>query len=67
MSSLLSLPLEFGSSFVRQPFFHIIASTIAAKIGEDKPVEIIVTTLVAFALSSVLTGTSLILSFPFIN
>lgn len=38
------------------PFFHIIASRIALEIGEEHPKEVIATTLVAFALSSVLTG-----------
>jgi len=40
-----------------QPFFHILAATIARDIGEEYPREIIATTIVAFALSSVLTGT----------
>ena len=57
---VVSLPcyLYFSSlaHFGRQPFFHIIASKIASEIGEDKPVEIVTTTLVAFALSSVFTG-----------
>ncbi|KAF7290582.1 Sulfate transporter family protein [Mycena indigotica] len=39
-----------------QPFFHIIASSIAQDIGLDRPQEIIATTIVAFALSSILTG-----------
>jgi SulP family sulfate permease len=43
------------------PFFHIIASTIARDIGEDKPQKVIATTLVAFAMSSVLTGLSFFL------
>ncbi|THH18561.1 hypothetical protein EW146_g2464 [Bondarzewia mesenterica] len=38
------------------PFFHILATRIAAHIGEDNPREIVATTLVAFAFSSVLTG-----------
>ncbi|KZP23932.1 hypothetical protein FIBSPDRAFT_736539 [Athelia psychrophila] len=38
------------------PFFHIIAATIAQEVGEDRPAEVIATTLVAFALSSILTG-----------
>ncbi|KAH9943577.1 sulfate transporter family-domain-containing protein [Amylocystis lapponica] len=38
------------------PFFHILANSIAAQIGEDKAHEIIATTVVAFALSSILTG-----------
>ncbi|KAI0694038.1 sulfate transporter family-domain-containing protein [Cytidiella melzeri] len=38
------------------PFFHIIAADIANQIGEEHPHEIIATTIVAFALSSLLTG-----------
>ncbi|EPQ53294.1 hypothetical protein GLOTRDRAFT_79414 [Gloeophyllum trabeum ATCC 11539] len=38
------------------PFFHILATSIARELGEDHPREIIATTLVAFAFSSVLTG-----------
>jgi SulP family sulfate permease len=38
------------------PFFHIIASHIASEIGEENPEEVIATTLVAFAMSSILTG-----------
>ncbi|KAJ8516740.1 hypothetical protein ONZ45_g5982 [Pleurotus djamor] len=38
------------------PFFHILATSIAEQIGEDHPKEVIATTLVAYALSSVLTG-----------
>ncbi|KAF7972560.1 hypothetical protein HWV62_17676 [Athelia sp. TMB] len=33
------------------PFFHIIANIIAAEVSEDRPAEVIATTLVAFALS----------------
>ncbi|KAF9466835.1 sulfate transporter family-domain-containing protein [Collybia nuda] len=43
------------------PFFHILATTISAYIGEDKPKEVIATTLVAFALSAVLTGLSFLM------
>ena len=39
-----------------QPFFHIMATRIAQDIGEGEPYEIVATTLVAFAFSSVLTG-----------
>lgn len=39
-----------------QPFFHILATSIAREIGEDKPYEVMATTLVAYALSSLLTG-----------
>ncbi|EKM75977.1 hypothetical protein AGABI1DRAFT_122882 [Agaricus bisporus var. burnettii JB137-S8] len=38
------------------PFFHMIANSIASEIGEEHPREIIATTLVAFAASSILTG-----------
>ncbi|KAI0260384.1 sulfate transporter family-domain-containing protein [Gloeopeniophorella convolvens] len=38
------------------PFFHILATHIAEEIGEDRPQEIVATTLVAFAFSSLLTG-----------
>jgi SulP family sulfate permease len=38
------------------PFFHILATSIAKEIGPEHPQEIICTTLVAYALSSVLTG-----------
>ncbi|KAJ7471937.1 sulfate transporter family-domain-containing protein [Mycena latifolia] len=43
------------------PFFHILATSIARDIGADRPQEIICTTLVAYALSSVLTGLSFFL------
>ncbi|CAK5278217.1 unnamed protein product [Mycena citricolor] len=43
------------------PFFHILAATIAGEIGLENPEEIIATTLVAYALSSVLTGLSFFL------
>jgi len=39
-----------------QPFFHIIATSFASEIGEDRPHEVIATTLAAFAFSSILTG-----------
>jgi sulfate permease, SulP family len=41
---------------VTQPFFHIMATRIAHDIGETNQPEIVATTLVAFAFSSVLTG-----------
>lgn len=47
-----------NSGTVLQPFFHILANSIAADIGEDRPHEVLATTIVAFALSSVLTGRS---------
>jgi hypothetical protein len=40
----------------KQPFFHIMATRIAQDIGDNKQDEIVATTLVAFAFSSVLTG-----------
>ncbi|KAJ7186860.1 sulfate transporter family-domain-containing protein [Mycena filopes] len=43
------------------PFFHILAASIAHEIGPEYPQEIICTTLVAYALSSVLTGLSFFL------
>ncbi|KAJ7902840.1 sulfate transporter family-domain-containing protein [Mycena olivaceomarginata] len=43
------------------PFFHILATSIAQEIGPEHPQEIICTTLVAYALSSVLTGLSFFL------
>ncbi|KAJ7021466.1 sulfate transporter family-domain-containing protein [Mycena alexandri] len=43
------------------PFFHILAASIAREIGPEYPQEIICTTLVAYALSSVLTGLSFFL------
>jgi SulP family sulfate permease len=48
---------DVGSGFMK-PFFHIIANRIAADIGPERPREVVATTLVAFALSSVLTGAS---------
>ncbi|KAH9475182.1 hypothetical protein JR316_0012293 [Psilocybe cubensis] len=38
------------------PFFHILATSIASEIGEDQPLAIVATTLVAYAFSSILTG-----------
>ncbi|EMD35753.1 hypothetical protein CERSUDRAFT_52921 [Gelatoporia subvermispora B] len=38
------------------PFFHILANTIAEEVGEDNPHAVLATTMVAFAMSSVLTG-----------
>ncbi|CCL98492.1 uncharacterized protein FIBRA_00490 [Fibroporia radiculosa] len=43
------------------PFFHILANSIAAQIGEERPHEILATTIFAFALSSILTGLSFFL------
>jgi SulP family sulfate permease len=41
---------------IRQPFFHILATAIAQEIGDENPAAIVATTLVAYAMSSVLTG-----------
>ncbi|KAL1925362.1 uncharacterized protein VTP21DRAFT_245 [Calcarisporiella thermophila] len=38
------------------PFLHLIAETIVSIVGEDKPHEAIATTILAFAISSILTG-----------
>lgn len=43
-------------SSIRTAFFHIIVKIIIAKVGEENPQAVISTTLVAFALSSILTG-----------
>lgn len=43
------------------PFFHILATAIAQQIGDENPKEIIATTLVAYTLSSLLTGLSFLL------
>ncbi|KAI1757121.1 sulfate transporter family-domain-containing protein [Xylaria castorea] len=38
------------------PFFHSMASTITAIVGEDKPDAVIATTITSFAISSMVTG-----------
>lgn len=38
------------------PFFHSMANTLFLEIGEDKPHSVIATTILAFALSSIVTG-----------
>lgn len=38
------------------PFFHLLAEAIVDIIGEDKPEQVIPTTMVAFSLSAVMTG-----------
>ncbi|KAI0450876.1 sulfate transporter family-domain-containing protein [Xylaria acuta] len=38
------------------PFFHSMAATITAVVGEDKPDAVIATTITSFAISSMLTG-----------
>lgn len=54
---LSKFPAGVGSEMIEVvPFFHIIASTLVADIGEDNPGSILATTLVAFSLSSVITG-----------
>jgi len=50
-----SLP-RCSVSICLQPFFHIIATSLASEIGENRPHEVIATTLAAFAFSSILTG-----------
>ncbi|KAG6833353.1 hypothetical protein H0H87_008529 [Tephrocybe sp. NHM501043] len=42
------------------PFFHILANEIASHIGESNPKEVISTTLAAYTLSSILTGTHIL-------
>ncbi|KAF9879981.1 sulfate transporter family protein [Colletotrichum karsti] len=39
------------------PFFHNMAQTITDHIGEDKPDAVIATTIVSYAISSMMTGT----------
>jgi len=43
------------------PFFHILVNIIIDEIGDDKPEAVIATVLVAFALSSILTGLAFLL------
>lgn len=38
------------------PFFHGMAATIVARVGEDNPQTVIATTIVSFAISTVVTG-----------
>ena len=38
------------------PFFHIMAANIVGMLGEENSHQIIATVMVAFALSSILTG-----------
>ncbi|KAI5808867.1 sulfate transporter family-domain-containing protein [Peziza echinospora] len=38
------------------PFFHKMAFTILAKVGEDNPKAVLATTILAFSMSSVITG-----------
>ncbi|KAI1107509.1 sulfate transporter family-domain-containing protein [Jackrogersella minutella] len=38
------------------PFFHSMATTITATVGEDQPDAVIATTITSFAISSMLTG-----------
>jgi SulP family sulfate permease len=46
-----------GSMMIEvMPFLHIICQTIIEKIGADKPKEIIATVMVAYAISTILTG-----------
>ncbi|KAG9091211.1 hypothetical protein FRC07_011893 [Ceratobasidium sp. 392] len=43
------------------PFFHMLTSGIIAHVGEDKPDVVVATSMVAFCLSSVLTGLTFLL------
>jgi sulfate permease, SulP family len=54
----LAMNVEILIRYIVQPFFHILATDIAEQIGDEYPKEIIATTLVAYALSSILTGQS---------
>ncbi|KAI9698937.1 MAG: hypothetical protein M1836_003126 [Candelina mexicana] len=48
---------SFGSEMIEVvPFFHKMALTILATIGEDNPKSVLATTVVAFSISSILTG-----------
>ena len=38
------------------PFFHKMAFTILARVGEDKPKSVLATTVLSYSLSSILTG-----------
>ena len=38
------------------PFFHKMAFTIMSEVGEDKPEAVVATTILAYAVSSILTG-----------
>lgn len=38
------------------PFFHKMAYTVLARVGEDDPKSVLATTILSFALSSILTG-----------
>ncbi|KAH0558386.1 hypothetical protein GP486_004954 [Trichoglossum hirsutum] len=38
------------------PFFHKMASTILAKVGEDNPNSVIATTILSYSISSIVTG-----------
>ncbi|CDU25315.1 uncharacterized protein (N-terminal fragment) [Sporisorium scitamineum] len=43
------------------PFFHILVRIIIEELGDDNPKAVIATTMVAFALSSILTGLAFLL------
>ncbi|KAJ1304059.1 hypothetical protein OPQ81_008466 [Rhizoctonia solani] len=43
------------------PFFHMLTTGIIAHVGEDNPRAVIATTMVAFCLSSILTGLTFLL------
>ncbi|CUA78230.1 putative protein C24H6,11c [Schizosaccharomyces pombe 972h-] [Rhizoctonia solani] len=43
------------------PFFHMLTTQIIAHVGEDNPQAVVATTMVAFCLSSILTGLTFLL------
>lgn len=54
---LSKFPISVGSEMIEVvPFFHIIAGSLVADIGADNPQSVLATTLVAFSVSSVMTG-----------
>lgn len=57
MELLLTIIYDLISFLRFQPFFHILALDIQNRIGESDPQSVIATTMAAFALSSILTGT----------
>jgi hypothetical protein len=61
-SMMIEIVVSFGACFSshfevgRQPFLHSMVYQITSIVGEDKPRRVIATVMVAFALSSVLSG-----------
>jgi SulP family sulfate permease len=52
-----SFPCATASMIIEViPFFHIMAADIVSMLGEENSHQIIATVMVAFALSSILTG-----------